>query len=327
MQLFLQNAFLVLRQLAGIYLIVGMGIAAERLKWFPAATAKLCTQLLLYVVTPCVIINSFLQMEYSADELRNLGIAAFGGALIFSTGIAIAWRLYRGKRHPDTDPILHYASIYGNCGFMGLPLARAIVGDIGVFYVSIVVIVFQMLAFTHGMWVMAGGAVRNEELGTKNREQVRFSLKTLLFNPGVVAVSIGLPLYLFSAPVPALLVEPIRSVAVMNTPLAMMIFGTYLSRTKLNTVFQNKKVFLAASIKMLAVPAVLMTVLLLLGVRGPLLHALLIPASTPCANNTAVFAAKFDRDAGYGAQVVALFSMISVFTMPMILALAMSFGG
>jgi len=323
MHLFFQNALLVLRQLVGIYLIVGMGIAAERLKWFPAATAKLCTQLLLYVVTPCVIVNSFLQMEYSAAQLRNLGIAAFGGALIFSSGILIAWRLYRGKKHPDTDPILHYASIYGNCGFMGLPLARAIVGDIGVFYVSIVVIVFQLLAFTHGMWVMNGGAVSNEAAGPKSQE-VRFSAKSLLLNPGLISVSIGLPLYMLSVPVPALLAEPVRTVAAMNTPFAMLIFGTYLSRTRLNSVLRNKKIFLAASIKMLAAPAVLMTTLLLLGIRGPLLHALLIPASTPCANNTAVFAAKFDRDAGYGAQVVALFSIISVFTMPMILAVAMS---
>ena len=326
MQLFFQNAQAVLLQLAGLYLIVGMGIAVERLTWFPEATAKRCTQLLLYLVTPCVIVKSFFAMEYSTELLHNLGIALLGGVLLHAAGIALAWHGFRGKRHPDTDPILHYGAVYGNCGYLALPLAQAMVGNLGVFYVSIVVLTFQVTSFTHGEFVMAGGAIKGQRARGKKQEaeKIKFQWKKLFFNAGTIAVLIGFPLYLLQVDVPALLRFPVESVAAMNTPLAMLTFGTYLSRTKFNAILRNRKIFLAAAVKLLAMPAVLMAALLLAGVRGPLLHSLLIPAAAPCANNTVIFAAKYERDAGYAAQVVALFSLASIATMPLVIALALT---
>jgi len=321
MQLFFQNALLVVRQLAGLYAIVGMGVAAERLKWFTDETAKRCTQLLIYIVAPCIIIRSFLVMEYSPEVLRNLGIALLGGLALHCIGMSLSWKLFRGRKHPGTDPVLHYASIYGNNGYLGLPLAQAMVGDMGVFYVSIVVLTFQMFAFTHGMFIMSGGGLKSG-----NKEQVAFEWKKLFLNAAVISVSIGFPLYLFRVPVPELVSWPIETVAAMNTPLAMMMFGTFLSRTRFNSILRNKKIFLTAAIKLFITPTIIMTGLLLLGVRGELLHSLMIPASAPSANNTVVFAANNDRDAGYAAQVVALLSIISIATMPLMIAFALSRG-
>ena len=325
MQLFFQNALLVVRQLAGLYAIVGVGVAAERLKWFTETAAKRCTQLLLYIVAPCIIIRSFLVMEYSPEVLRNLGIALLGGLALHCTGMVISWKLFRGKRNPGTDPVLHYATVYGNNGYLGLPLAQAMVGDIGVFYVSIVVLTFQMFAFTHGMFIMAGGALRGQGSGIRD-QGVRFEWKKLFLNAAVISVAIGFPLYLFRVPVPELVRWPIESIAAMNTPLAMLMFGTFLSRTRFNAILRNKKIFLTASIKLFVTPTIIMTALLLFGVRGDLLHALMIPASAPSANNTVVFAANNDRDAGYAAQVVALLSIISIATMPLMIAFALSRG-
>ena len=319
--MFLQNAFIVMRQLAMLYVIVGVGVAADRLKWFTDTAAKRCTQLLIYIVAPCIIIRSFLVMEYSQEVLHNLGIALLGGLLLHGIGMAFSWHLFRGKKHPDTDPILHYGAIYGNNGYMGLPLAQAIVGDIGVFYVSIVVLTFQMFAFTHGMFVMAGGALRG-----KSNTNPGFDWKKIFINAAVVAVLIGFPLYLFRVPVPDIVRWPIDQIAAMNTPLAMLMFGTFLSRTKFNSILRNKKIFATGLIKLVITPLIIMGALLLMGVRGELLHALMIPAAAPSANNTVVFAANYDRDAGYAAQVVALLSMISILTMPLMIALALSGG-
>jgi len=237
--------------------------------------------------------------------------------------MALSWKLFRGTHNPDTDPILHYATVYGNNGYLGLPLAQAMVGDMGVFYVSIVVLTFQMFAFTHGMFIMAGGGLRSSPDSTQ-RNDLKFQWKKLFLNAAVISVAIGFPLYLFRVPVPELVSWPIETVAAMNTPLAMLMFGTFLSRTRFNSILRNKKIFLTAAIKLFITPTLIMTGLLLLGVRGELLHSLMIPASAPSANNTVVFAANHDRDAGYAAQVVALLSIISIATMPLMIAFAIS---
>ncbi|MCL2531207.1 MAG: AEC family transporter [Oscillospiraceae bacterium] len=331
MSYFLQNALIVLRQLMMLYLIVAVGVVAERLNWFPEKAAKRCAQLLMFVVAPCIIIRSFLVMEYSPEILRNLGIALLGGLLLHGTGMALTWHAFRGRKHPDTDPVLHYGSIYGNNGYMGLPLAQAMVGDIGVFYVSIVVLTFSMFAFTHGMFVMSGGAVRNPASG-RNRV-TKFEVKKLFLNPATIAVAIGFPLFLLRVPalVPAGAFEiftwPIDTIASMNTPLAMLMFGTFLSRTNFNSLLRNKKVLLTGLIKLFITPSIVLTALLALRADRTLLHALMIPAAAPSANNTVVFAALHERDAGYAAQVVSLISLISIITMPTMIALALSLVG
>ena len=309
MQLFLSNSLLALRQVAMLYVIVGMGFAAERLRWFPEATARLCTKLLLYLITPCMVISSFLAMEYSKEAVRGLGITFACGVLLHVTGMLLSYPVYRGYKKPETDHILHYASVYGNCGYMGLPLAQAMGGSAGVFYCSVIILTFQLFSFTHGQYAMGG---------------TKFAWRSLLLNAGVLSVVIGLPLFLFQIPVPELVAKPVASVASMNSPLAMLMFGAYLSRTRFGGILRNKKIFAAAAIKLFALPAVMLTVLALIGAEIPLRHAVLITSAAPPANNTVVFAAKHERDTGYAAQVTGLFSMISILTMPLMIALGLS---
>ena len=325
MHLFFTNALIALKQVAMLYVIAGLGLAAERLRWFPEATARLCTKLLLYVVTPCVVVNSFVSIEYSAEAVRGLGISFACGALLHAVGILISEPFFRGgkgRENAATESVLHFAAIYGNCGYMGLPLAQAMVGPQGVFYVSVVILTFQICSFTHGTFVMSGGVMgKRAPIGEPGPQ---FQWKNLLLNAGVISVAIGLPIFLLRVPVPALVKTPLASVASMNSPLAMLMFGAYLSRTKIMSLLRSKKLFLAMGIKLFALPAVIMGVLLLLRVEPALLGAMLIPAAAPSANNTVVFAARHGRDTGYAAQVVSLFSLVSVITMPLMIALGLS---
>jgi len=322
MHLFFANALIAMKQVVMLYIIAGLGLAAERLRWFPESTARLCTKLLLYVVTPCVVVNSFVNMEYSAEALRGLGISFACGALLHGVGILISEPFFRGRKNAATESVLHFAAIYGNCGYMGLPLARAMVGDQGVFYVSVVILTFQICSFTHGAYVMSGGVMGRR--APEGEQGVKFQWKNLLLNAGVLSVAVGLPIFLLQIPVPALVDTPLASVASMNSPLAMLMFGAYMSRTRLRGLLRSKKLFLTMGMKLFALPAVVMSVLLLCGVRGALLNAMLIPAAAPPANNTVVFAARHGRDSGYAAQVVSLLSLISIVTMPLMIALGLS---
>ena len=324
MHLFLDNALIALKQVAMLYIIAGMGFAAERLRWFPEATARLCTKLLLYVVTPCVVVNSFVNIEYSEEALRGLGISFACGALLHIVGIVMSEPFFRGRKNAAAESVLHFAAIYGNCGYMGLPLAQAMVGPKGVFYVSVVILTFQICSFTHGTFVMSGGVMFRKQEPRDGGQGVKFQWKNLLLNAGVLSVAVGLPIFLLRVPVPALVKTPLASVASMNSPLAMLMFGAYLSRTKLKGLLRSKKLFPAMGIKLFALPAVVMAALLLLHAEPALLNAIMIPAAAPPANNTVVFAARHGRDTGYAAQVVSLLSLVSIVTMPLMIALGLS---
>ena len=147
-------------------------------------------------------------------------------------------------------------------------------------------------------------------------------MKWLLFNPGVISVLIGLPLFLLDVTLPRILAEPVSYIASLNTPLAMLMFGTYLAQTDLRKMFLRKETYLVALLKLIAVPSAMLLVMRLCGITGVLCTALTISASAPTANNTVMFATKYGRDTAAASQTVAVVSFLSVLTMPLFIAIA-----
>lgn len=150
----------------------------------------------------------------------------------------------------------------------------------------------------------------------------KFNPKKLVLNPGVIAVLIGLPFFLLKIEMPEIITKPVSFIGSMNTPLAMLMLGTYMSNAGLKTIFKNKEQYLVALVKIIAVPLAFFAVAKLTGVlSGALFTACMIQASAPSANNTVMFAAKYGRDTGIASKTVAFVSFTSIITMPVMIAL------
>lgn len=309
----LSNILIAAEQVAILYIIVAVGAVSDKLGVFPEKVAKSCTDLLFYIVTPAKIIESFFTLEYSPETVKGLA-AAFGcGVLLHFVSIGCGILFFR-RTPKDKACIFKFASAYGNCGYMGLPLASAVLGSEGVFYCSAVIIAFQIFNFTHGIYIM-----------TSDRGGFEFDWKKLILNPGVISVIIGLPVFLLSVRLPDVVSVPVSQIANLNTPLAMLVFGTYIANTSFKSLFKEGGIFVTALVKLMLVPLIMLGILRLFGISGTLLTALAISASAPPANNTVMFSAKYDRDTGLASQTVAAVSLISVLTMPVIIALSQMF--
>jgi predicted permease len=196
---------------------------------------------------------------------------------------------------------------------MALPLVQAVLGDEGVFYCSVILVPFNTLSFTHGVGIMK-----------KKDANKKFNVKTLLFNPGVIGVTLGLPLFLLDINLPSVIYQPVSYLADLNTPLAMVMFGTYLATADWKTLFSDKRIFGSALVKIILVPLITIAGLKLVGFGGTLLVAVVLSASAPTASNTVMFAAKYDRDTALASKVTSLISVLSIFTMPVMIAIAQS---
>lgn len=309
MSLFLQNMQTAAQQVAILYVIVAVGFIADKLKVFTEKTARASNDLLFYIVTPCVIINSFLGTQFSKDAAAGFFTALGCSFLSHFLGILFATPFFNNKNDPNSV-IFKFASAYGNVGYMALPLANALLGAQGVFYCSTGVIVLNTLAFTHGVWLMNKGS------------KVKFSVKSLILNPGVISVLIGLPLFIFSVKLPDIITKPIGFIADLNTPLAMLFFGTYIANTDLKTIFKIPQQYIVMTIRLIAVPLVMLGVCRLLNLSPVLSAACMISASAPTANNTVMFSAKYNKDTGLASKIIALNSFVSVITMPVMIAIA-----
>lgn len=310
--MFFQNVMTAAEQVAILYVIVAIGAISDKIGIYTEKVAKSCTDLLFYIITPAVIIESFYSLEYNPETAKSLFIAIGCGFVLHIVSAGISSFVFN-KCDIEQGCIYKYSCAYGNCGYMALPLANAVLGDEGVFYCSAVIISFQVFSFTHGVYTITKG---------KQREQIKFDFKKLILNPGVISVIIGLPIFLLSPELPEIISSPINYIASLNTPVAMLIFGTYIANTDFKSIFKNWRIFAVALVKLIILPLLLISAFRLAGITGPLLVALSISAGAPTANNTVMFAAKYDRNTGLASQTVAVVSFISIITLPVMIALA-----
>lgn len=309
--MFLHNVATAAHQVAILYIIVAVGFICDKTKLYTEKAARLTNDLLFQIVTPAVIIQSFTAMDFNKDNLNHLLMSFLGGTIIHVVAIIISIPFFR-KGEKDTLTIYKFGCVYGNVGYMVLPLAAAVLGDEGVFFCSGVLIPFNIFAFTHGIGLM------------KKRENGKsaFSIKSLIINPGVISVAIGLPLFILRIKLPEVIMQPVSHIASLNTPLAMIMFGTYLSQTDLKKMFVRKQAYSVAFLKLIAVPIICLLIFKLIGLKGTLLTALTISASAPTANNTVMFSTKYGRDNEAASQTIAIVSFISIITMPVMIALS-----
>ncbi len=305
---FFSNLFATAQPVLILYILIAVGFAADKAGIYTEKASRLNTDLLFYIVTPMVIVNSFISMDNSPELIQGLGLAILCSFALHFIGMVLILPLFR-KGDIRQCGIYRFACMYGNCGYMALPLAQAVLGDVGVFYCSAAVMVFNVISFTHGVTIL--GAQKDG-----------FQLKKLLVNPGTIGVAIGLPLFLLRVKLPVIVAAPVSGLASMNTPLAMLIFGTYLANTELKTMVKDKNIYLVALIKLIVLPLLVFGLLTVFKVPAQLRVAMTLSASAPSANNTVVFAGKYQLDTGVASKTVGLVSFLSVLTMPVMIALA-----
>ena len=308
--IFLNNVFTAFTQVVILFLIAMVGFICHKTGIYTEKASRLTTNLLFYIVAPAIIIRSFCGMTYNPDALKGLLLALAGGIFLHLVGIITIPFLFN-KGDKKTACIFKYACVYGNVGYMALPLAQAVLGDEGVFYCSVILVPFNVLSFTHGVSIMQ-----------KGDGQSKFNIKKLLVNPGVIGVAIGLPLFLLQVKLPDVIYSPVSYIADLNTPLAMVMFGTYLASADWKTLFSDKRIFGSAIVKLILVPLITIGCLRLFGYGGTLIAACALSASAPTASNTVMFAAKYDKDTALASKVTAFVSVLSIVTMPVMIAIA-----
>ena len=327
----MENLLIVAKQVVILFLLMGIGFFLRRRRILDEASSKGIVDLLILFVTPTVIVEAFMR-PFDPAMMKGLGIAfglsVFGHVLV----IVLAWLFVRHWAD-DTRRVLRVAAVFSNAGFMGIPLEQAILGDRGVFFGTAYIVVFNLFIWSWGYGVMKKNEecrMKNEECGMKNEEWRREKgakkfLSPTFFNPGTVGLTLGLVFFLLPWDVPEVIRTPIRAMAGMNTPLAMIVIGYYLAGAKLGAVLRMRAAWVSAAIRLVGYP-LLMTAAIWPFRRSldrDMMLALVIASAAPVAAMVSMFAAKFERDVDASVGLVSGTTLLSVLTMPPVVALAM----
>ena len=307
---------IVSNQVLVMLMLMGVGFFLQKKKIINEQGASQMSEILLKIVTPAVIINSY-NISFDKSLGKGLLIALGMALLAHIVPILITALIYRGNK-TDVAKVEKFGIVYSNCGFMALPLITAVAGQTGVFYASAFIIVFNILQWTHGASLLKGSGAT-----TVSRKK---QLLSILLNPGTIGSYIGLLLFLTPISLPSPIATGVSFLASLNTPLAMIVVGSFIARADILKSLKQLRIYGVCAVKLLVVPAVMVALNLLLHIPNEILIANILAVACPCAASTSIFVSYFGGDAIHGSKLVAISTVLSILTIPLISLILGLFG-
>ena len=300
------DSSVIVKQVIILFLVIIVGFYASKRDIISGDMTKKLSTLLLQVTQPLLIISSF-NFAFSTEMLRNAVLV-----FLLSFGIHL-FSMLVGKlfyfKYPDrVKSVLKFTAVFSNCGFMGFPVLDSIFGSIGVFYGAMYVIPFNILTLSYGVMVFTGKSDKD-------------TIKKILTHPMIISVAIGMILFLFQIKLPMPLNNAVSMVGSMTSPLSMLIVGALLAVIPIKEMFRGLSVYYGSAIRLIVLPLLIYAILSLLRLPKEVLQVCVILTAMPAAANTAIFSEKYDGDAGLASRCIGISTILSIFTIPLIILL------
>ncbi len=270
-----------------LILMVGIGIFTGRSGIVKADFDKQLTSFLMKICLPCMIIKSMMGI-FSWDELKNCGKLVLTAIALWAVTFALAQLIYRLMKKTGSARIMRFTMIYTNFTFVGIPAIEALFGEMGVFYFVVFVVPYRMVYYSSAEPMLSppGHVQPHRTLGDKLKGW---------FSPPVVAVLIGLILYLTQISLPSPIAGVINSLGGCASPLGMVLCGISLSKYPFRKLLR-RRYFLLPLVRNLILPAIALSLVLLIGLEAQLAQIVVIFAALPTASLLAAFTIQYDPD-------------------------------
>ena len=321
----------------GIFFVMMVpGIIMKKCKLSTDGFGKGLSNLVLYIAQPALIFKSYLRAFDKGILVNMLYVFLFSiiTHLIFTVAAMLCF-----KKAPDAiRRMLRFSTIFSNAAFMGMPLIASVIGDEALIYASIYNLTFNAWLWTLGVYICTANRDVDGD-GIDDGEHIRkndgVSFKKVLLHPTMIAAALGLACFFLSfdssaegLPVYAtFFIKIISDLAALVAPLSMIVLGLRLAEIDLRGFFKEKDLYVCLAARHVILPAAVYFVMrlftLFLNIHIDVIMSVLIMASAPVATSATMFAEKYDCDAAYVSKVVAVSTILSILTMPLISLLTM----
>lgn len=300
----MNTGMILLQQIIVMFALMGVGFVLFRKKMITEQGSADIGKILLYVVVPVVVINSFC-VERTPEKTAALWHSAIIAGIAMALTVGIAYIIF-GKK----DGISCFSTAFSNAGFIGIPLVQAVLGTEAVFYISVMIVLINALQWTFGVFSL-----------TNDKSVI--DIKKIITNPVLIAVVIGLIIYFVGIPMPSMVNSIFGFLQNMNTPLAMIVSGVYLAKSDLVKMLKNKKTYIVTALRLIVIPLITVAVFKFIPFGSDELKiAVLITAACPVGANVAIFAQMYGKDSTKAVEQVCVSTILCFITLPMIISLA-----
>ena len=299
-------SFLLGKQIAAMLLMVFMGFAIVRMKLLTAEESRVISALVLYIVGPCMVLDAF-QIDFTPERLHglmlSLGAAAFALALAVGLNFVI-------RRPLGLDPVEQTSAIYSNSGNLIIPIVVYVFGQEWVLYTTGFLTMQTILFWTHCTTVL--------------QKSPRISLKNILLNINMIAVFVGVIMFVSGLRFPEVPRMAVHAVGVMIGPLCMIVTGMLIGSLDFARLKAYRRLPLIVALRLLFYPLVTLLAFRLSGIASlapdgeTVLMIAFFAASAPCASTITQMAHLYGRNGEYASLINVVSTLLCVFSMPLL---------
>lgn len=207
----------------------------------------------------------------------------------------------------DKKIILHFANVFVNTGYVGFPVLYSIYGSEGVIYGSIFNMFFVVFLWTYGLLLFKGSLNKNE---------IKKEMLSVILNPSILAVFIGIFIMVSGISLPAPIFSSIKSIGNITGPLSMFIIGNILSNVKIKNHFRDWTIYYGITLKLVAIPLTIYLFSLLLNDYSKAVNSVIVMTAMPASAMTSILAESFDKEKEFAAIIVSATTLLSLITVP-----------
>ncbi|MHB8126353.1 MAG: AEC family transporter [Desulfitobacteriaceae bacterium] len=303
-------------QIVILFFIVLVGYLAAKLKILDDIANEGLSKLVIHITAPALIISTVTGKTSlgSISDILNVLVIALGYYIIMAIISKPIVRLLRVQK--EDEGLYRFTLIFSNISFMGFPVVGAIFGEGAIFYASIFTLPFNLLLYTLGIHLIN----KNFNLKSKRKFEI-----TKLINPGILAVVIAMAIYIFKIQIPFVLVETIKQVGSITTPLALIVIGSSLHTIPLREVFKEKALYPIIFITLIAIPVIILLCLKTVIINKVIIGVTVIISGMPVASITVMFCNVYKGNTSLAAKAVLLSTIFSVISIPLLTYLLLIF--
>lgn len=333
-----------------LFVMLIPGIILKKCMLVPDGFGKGIANLVLYVAQPLLIVSAYINCSSRFADIWVNVLAVFILSVVAHALFSVV-SLFLFKKSPDNQKrMLRFVTIFANAAFMGIPLIEAICGAEAAIYASIYNITFNLFLWTLGVQLCTyeegvdhdGDAdLDDATISYKKATKGESSLIKVLLHPVTLASLIGFILLatgLNTAIVDTIasaepniavdfIVRCINMLKALVAPLSMIIIGLRLAEIDFHGMWSDLNMYKFLALRHFILPLTLVGIIKLLVLIGVPISdtatvVTVILAATPAASSATMFAEKYDCDAAYVSRLVAVSTVLSIVSMPLVCMLA-----
>jgi len=283
----------VLEIVAPVFILAGIGFAWVKIGL--EYRVEFVTRFAMMMAVPCLIFTALMKTEIepvALSELMLAGIATYAAVCVLAF---IFTRVFQLDIRTYLMPL-----ISGNTGNLGLPLCLFAFGQAGFGYAVVVFAITNILAFTLGVWVVAGGG----------------SYKRLFQEPLVAGTFLGLLFMWQGWETPRFLTNALELIGQMAIPMMLITLGVAVARLRSGQM--SRAIWISLSKVAIGAGSAAM-VGLAFGLPHEALAVLVLQLSMPVAVTSYLLAEKYGADADAVAGLVVVSTLMTIGITPVIL--------